>query len=237
MGTAVVTGASRGFGRAVATALHRAGADVVAVARDADRLAALRKELGGSLVTEAVDVADPVVAGELLGRYRPETVVLAAGTAPLMRPIQHHTWETFSRVWEVDTRQAFHWVREALLLPLAPGGTVVAFSSGAALRGSPLSGGYAGAKAAIRFIADYAAEESERAGLGIRFFSVLPKLTPATDLGAAASAAYARRYGPAAEGPVLEPAQVGAGVAELVAGTDRKPGAYLLTPGGLAPVG
>ena len=89
-------------------------------------------------------------------------------------------------------RHAFHWIREALLLPLDPGSTVVVMSSGAAVAGSPLSGGYAGSKATIRFLTGYAQEESQRAGLGIRFFSVLPKLTPATDLGSPAVAAYAR---------------------------------------------
>jgi NAD(P)-dependent dehydrogenase (short-subunit alcohol dehydrogenase family) len=68
-------------------------------------------------------------------------------------------------------------------------------SSGAAVAGSPLSGGYAGAKAAIRFLTGYAADESERAGLGIRFLSLLPRLTAATELGSMAVAAYARRDG------------------------------------------
>jgi hypothetical protein len=45
------------------------------------------------------------------------------------------------------------------------------------VRGSPLSGGYAGAKATIRFLTGYAAAESERDGLGIRFASLLPQLT------------------------------------------------------------
>jgi hypothetical protein len=57
------------------------------------------------------------------------------------------------------------------------------------------SGGYAGAKATIRFITSYAAGESQRASFGIRFVSVLPQLTPATELGAAATAAYAAREG------------------------------------------
>src|SRR6202008_2437053 len=100
-----------------------------------------------------------------------------------------------SRNWDVDVRHAFHWIREALLLPLAPGSTVIAMSSGAAVAGSPLSGGYAGAKATVRFITGYAADESERAGLGIRFVSVLPGLTPSTELGAKAVAAYAERQG------------------------------------------
>ena len=72
---------------------------------------------------------------------------------------------------------------------------MIALSSGAALAGSPLSRGYAGAKATIRFIAAYAASESDRGGLGIRFVSLLPDLTPVTDLGVAAVAAYAARQG------------------------------------------
>jgi NAD(P)-dependent dehydrogenase (short-subunit alcohol dehydrogenase family) len=238
--TALVTGASRGFGRAIAVALHAAGASVVAVARTAEPLGQLRAELGGSLTIVAADAADPVVAGSLLEQYRPKTLVLNAGAAPEMRPIQHQTWPTFSRNWDVDVQQAFHWIREALLLPLAPRSTVIAMSSGAAHFGSPLSGGYAGAKAAIRFIAAYAADESARAGLQIRFVSVLPKLTPATGLGAMAVAAYAGRSGLSVDdflkqqGPVLEPDVVARHVVELAASTDQTPGAYLLTPSELA---
>jgi len=237
--TALVTGASRGFGRAIAVALNEAGADVVAVARNAEQLGQLRAELGGSFTSVTADVADPVVAGSLVEQYRPKTLVLNAGAPPLMRPLQHQTWETFSRNWHVDVQQAFHWIREALLLPLAPQSTVITMSSGAALFGSPLSGGYAGAKAAIRFITGYAAEESQRAGLGIRFVSVLPNLTPATDLGAAAVAAYARRSGIDVDefikqsGPALVPEHVGKHIADLASSTDQSPGAYLLTPDGL----
>ncbi len=121
--------------------------------------------------------------------------MLNAGAAPPSRPLHQHTWQTFSRNWEVDVQHAFRWVREALLSPLDPGSCVITVSSGAALRGSPLSGGYAGAKAAIRFLTAYAADESERAALGIRFRCVLPQLTPATGLGSAAVAAYAARAG------------------------------------------
>ena len=237
--TALVTGATRGFGRSIAVALHGAGANVVAVARNAEQLGQLRSELGASLAIVAADVADPVVAGSLVEQYRPKTLVLNAGAPPLMRPLQHQTWETFSRNWEVDVAQAFHWIREALLLPLTPRSTVIAMSSGAALKGSPLSGGYAGAKAAVRFVAGYAADESLRAGLGIRFVSVLPKLTPATDLGAMAVAAYAGREGVDVDvylkqlGPALEAEQVGRQIAGLVSSPDQGPGAYLLTPDGL----
>src|SRR5262249_28731735 len=173
---ALVTGASRGFGRGIAAALAKAGALVVGVARDRAPLEELRAHLGGSFTAVPADAADPVVAGQLIDAYRPAIVVLNAGATPLPRPVQHHTWQTFSRNWDIDVAHVFHWTREALLAPLEPGSTVVTLSSGAALFGSPLSGGYAGAKAAIRWLTAYAAEESQRAALGIRFVSVLPQL-------------------------------------------------------------
>jgi NAD(P)-dependent dehydrogenase (short-subunit alcohol dehydrogenase family) len=240
--TAVVTGASRGFGRAIALALADAGATVVGVARDAARLAELHDKLGDSLVPVTADVADPVNAGRLIDRYDPDILVLNAGVAPLSRPLPEQTWESFSRVFDVDVKQAFHWTREALLRPLRPGSVVVAMSSGAALFGSPLSGGYAGAKATIRFIASYAAAESERGGLGIRFVAVLPQLTPATELGAAAVAAYAAREGmsvadfTATRGPALTPEQAGASITRLVIDPELDQLSYLLTADGLKPL-
>jgi NAD(P)-dependent dehydrogenase (short-subunit alcohol dehydrogenase family) len=240
--TVIVTGASRGFGRGIAAALVEAGAHVVGVARDAGALAEVREQLGRAFTSVAADAADPVLAGELIDRYSPRALVLNAGAVPLTRPVHRHTWETFSRNWEVDVQHAFHWTREALLHPLAPGSTVIAVSSAAALRGSPLSGGYAGAKAAIRFLTSYAAAESRREGLGIRFISVLPQLTPATRLGRAGAAAYAAREGVAAAtfvenlGPILTPEQAGKEIAGLVADPGHDEGAYLLTAAGLNPV-
>jgi NAD(P)-dependent dehydrogenase (short-subunit alcohol dehydrogenase family) len=240
--TAVVTGASRGFGRSIATALAEAGASVVGVARDEARLAELGDKLGDSFTAVAADVADPVNAGLLLDQHDPDILVLNAGVAPLSRPLHQHTWDSFSRVWDVDVKQAFHWTREALLRPLRPGSTVVEMSSGAALFGSPLSGGYAGAKGTIRFIAAYAAAEAERGGLGIRFISVLPQLTPATQLGAAAVAAYAAREGmsvadfTATRGPVLTAELAGASIVQLVAEPELNQLSYLLTADGLKPL-
>ncbi len=95
-----------------------------------------------------------------------------------MAPVHEQTWESFGRAWEVDVRQAFTSIRTALTTPLAPGSLVVAMSSGAALAGSPLSGGYAGAKATVRFLARYAAEESTRAGLGIHVHGAAPPAHP-----------------------------------------------------------
>jgi len=241
--TALVTGASRGFGRAIAITLSQAGAHVVGVARDRSRLGDLSAEIGDGFIPVTGDAADPVLAGQLIDAYRPRTLVLGAGASPLSRPLPRQTWETFSRTWDVDVKHVFHWTREALLVPLDPGSVVIAFSSGAAVKGSPLSGGYAGAKATIRFIAAYAADEASRNGLGIRFTSVLPQLTPATDLGAAAVASYAARQGVevhaylAAAGPVLTAEQVGQAVLGLATDPGQDRDAYLLTAAGLRPAG
>ena len=241
--TALVTGATSGIGRAIAVALSKHGAHFAGVARDHGRLEELHAQLGGTFPPIAADAADPVVAGQLLDNYRPRTLVLNAGAAPLTRPVHRQTWQSFSRNWDVDVQHVFRWVREALLSPLDPGSTVITISSGAALRGSPLSGGYAGAKATIRFITAYAADESARAGLGITFRCVLPQLTPSTALGAAGVAAYAARQGVAVAsyletaGPALTVEQAGAGITSLITDPGHDRDAYLLTAAGLTTAG
>jgi NAD(P)-dependent dehydrogenase (short-subunit alcohol dehydrogenase family) len=240
--TALVTGASRGFGRAIAIALAKQGAHVVGVARDRLRLEELRAQLGSAFTPVAADAADPVTAGQLLDKHRPRTLILNAGATPLTQPVHRQTWQTFSRNWDVDVQHVFNWTREALLLPLQPGSAVIAFSSGAAVNGSPLSGGYAGAKATIRFITSYAAAESGRNALGIRFTSVLPQLTPETELGAAGVAAYAARQGVDIRtfldrlGPALTPEQVGTAIIDLVTCPGEDQDSYLLTAVGLSPL-
>lgn len=244
--TAIVTGASRGFGRAVAAALTAAGAHVVGVARTGNDLDRVHEDLGDNFTPMVADAAEPETARKLIDEYQPRTVVLVAGLAPPMMPLPEQTWETFSANWYVDVAQAFHWIRHALRRPLAPGSSVIVFSSGAAVMGSPLSGGYAGAKATVRFITSYAAAESQRAGLGITFTSVLPRLTPATELGAKAVEAYAERQGVDVDtfvkssGPVLTAEQVGLSVLEIASdiarGVQREHEAYLLTAAGLSPL-
>jgi len=172
----------------LAIVFAEAGAPVIAVGRTATPLAD-EATGGGTIRPEVADAGDPTVAGSLLDRYQPTAVILVAGASPLLRPLQHHTGETFSVSWHTDVRIAFHWLREALLMPLRPGSRVVVVSSGAAVAGSPLSGGYAGAKATQRFMTGYAQDKSNRAGLGITFTAVLPRMTPETDLGRVAIAA------------------------------------------------
>jgi hypothetical protein len=84
--------------------------------------------------------------------------------------------------------------------------------------------------------------EWRRAGLGIRCAAVLPQLTSATTLGAAAVAGYAQRQGIDVErftenlGPVLTPESVGRNLAELAADPDRQ-GAFLLSGSGMRELG
>ena len=240
--TTIVVGASRGLGRGIATTLAEAGAPVIAVARSREVLADLAGG-SGTIHPEVADACDAAVTGSLLDRYEPQAVILVAGATPLMRPLQHQTWETFSVNWQTDVRVAFHWLREALLKPLRPGSRMLVISSGAALQGSPLSGGYAGAKATQRFITAYARDESDRAGLGITFTAVLPRLTPLTDLGRPAVRAYAARSGQSEEdyleqfGEPLTPEVAGTALVELVQmdASSVAPG-YLLTGAGLQKV-
>ncbi|MGO9382073.1 MAG: SDR family NAD(P)-dependent oxidoreductase [Mycobacterium sp.] len=235
--TTLVVGASRGLGRGIAMAAAEAGASVIAVARSATTFP---EPTSGSIQAVLADAADASVPGSLLDRYDPQVLVLVAGASPLMRPLQHHTWETFSANWNTDVRIAFHWLREALLKPLRPGSRVVVISSGAALAGSPLSGGYAGAKATQRFISGYAQEEANRADLGITFTALMPRITPLTELGRPAVQAYAARAGQSEQeyveqlGEPLSPQTAGAAVVELVQADSATvaPG-YLLTGAGL----
>jgi NAD(P)-dependent dehydrogenase (short-subunit alcohol dehydrogenase family) len=237
--TTVVVGASRGLGRGIAHAFAQAGAPVVAVARTAPALAELAAS-GGNIRTEIADAADATVAGRLLDQYKPEVLLLVAGANPEMRPLQHQTWETFSVNWNTDVKIAFTWLREALLQPLPPGSRVVVVSSGAAINGSPASGGYAGAKATQRFIAAYAQEESRRAGLDITVTTVMPRMSPFADVGRQGIRAYAARSGQTEEeflkqlGESWTPEMAGSALVDLVrADAATTAPEYLLTGAGL----
>ena len=179
-------------------------------------------------------------ANRLIDQHRPRTLVLCAGATPRMAPLQNQTWESFSENWNVDVAQAFYWIRHALKRPLDPGTSVIVFSSGAAINGSPASGGYAGAKATQRFIAAYAQDESRRAGLDITVTAVMPRMTAFGDVGRRGIRAYAARSGQTEEayltqlGQLLTPEEAGSALLELVSADPASiaPG-YLLTGAGL----
>ena len=237
--TTVVVGASRGLGRGIASAFAEASAPVVAVARTGSALTELATT-NPHIRTEVADAAGEGVAWNLLDQYDPEVVILVAGANPVMRPLQHQTWETFSINWHTDVKIALNWLREALLKPLPPGSRVVVVSSGAAINGSPASGGYAGSKATQRFLAGYAHEESHRAGLDITVTAVMPRMTPLGDVGKRGVRAYAARSGQTEQeylkqlGEPLSPEQAGSALVDLIRAdpATTAPG-YLLTAAGL----
>jgi hypothetical protein len=222
---ALVTGGSRGIGLGIVEALVARKARVMVVARDPARLAAVASRLG--VTTIAGDVADPSFARTVLHDARPEVLVLNAGASPALGTIDQLTWEDFERPWQTDVKAGFHWVKASIALPLPRGSRVLLGSSGAAVKGSPISGGYAGAKRTLWLMADYANKAIAQRDLGIHFQALLPmQIMADTDLGRAAAEAYAKRQGISLEafvagfGEPLTPAKVGEHVVTLL--TDPK---------------
>lgn len=194
--SAIVMGASSGVGKATARTLAAEGVRVTAVARDGDRLRALRAETPEPLEIVQADASDPSLAARLFGEIRPDFVVLTAGVQPVMGPLDELSWEDFSAAWNSDLKATFHLLRSAISLPLRPGSTVVLVSSGAAINGSHLSGGYAGAKRMQWFLAGYAQKLSDSRKLGIRTLAVLPtQLIEGTNIAAVASSTYGAALG------------------------------------------
>jgi NAD(P)-dependent dehydrogenase (short-subunit alcohol dehydrogenase family) len=195
---ALVTGGSRGLGLGIVEALVARQANVTVVSRDAAQLAAVRARLAVSIVSG--DATDPTLAEDALREVRPSVLVLNAGATPTMAPLHEQTWESFSKVWDTDVKATFHWIQSALRLPLERGSRVLLSSSGAAIAGSPLSGGYAGAKRTIWMMAEYANDLASDLDVDIRFHALLPRqIVGATELGRTAAEAYARRKGVSTE--------------------------------------
>jgi len=190
----VVTGGSRGLGLGLVEALVDQGARVTVVARDEDALAAVQKRLGVAVIS--ADVTDEGAAQRILAGVRPEVLVLNAGATPRMGPVDQLTWADFTAPWETDVKAGLHWMQAVLNLPLAPGARVLVGSSGAAQQGSPLSGGYAGAKRMLWMMAKYANGVAKQKGLGIRFQAIVPlQIVGGTGVGDQASSAYAQAMG------------------------------------------
>ena len=238
--SALVVGGSRGFGRGIVESLVASGMTVTALARNGERLKALARESSAKVIVS--DATDEQATERILSEVSPNLLVLSAGTALDLRPLHEHTWETFSKPWEVDTKLTFLWARAALRAQEGPQHVVV-FGSGAALFGSPLSGGYSGAKKMNAFIAEYATGVASRAKRPIRFHCLIPPMSPHTEFGAAAARAYAQMAGQSIEDFVKQlpsppsPADIGAAVVAL----HQHPGkwnqvSYRVSADGLSPV-
>lgn len=232
---AVVFGASSGIGRATAVALAARGTQVWANAR---RIA----PLGDGISLVPGDATDPAVIARAL-EAQPQLVVVSVGCTPDMTPVEELTWDQFSSVWNIDLKASFLIAQQVMRAP-RPGTTVVIVSSGAGLGGSPLSGGYAGAKRMQMFLASYLQGSSDARGLGVRFVALVPKqVLTDTPLGISVAERYAASLGVTVPkyrerfGAPLDAAGVAAGILQIADG-DAPAGNILAISGarGLEPI-
>ena len=191
---AIVTGGGSGVGRATALALSAHGTKVWVVGRDRARLERVRAEAScpGTVTLAPFDATDGAAMDRLIAEADPDLVVLSAGARARLAPVHEQTWESFSEPWNTDVKIAFQVGQTAIRRPLRAGSLVVIVSSGAGLGGSPLSGGYAGAKRMQMFLAGYLQRAAAAVKVDVRFVAVVPKqLIAGTELGAMAADAYA----------------------------------------------
>ncbi len=239
--TMAVIGGSRGVGRRIVEAAAGSGARVLAVARQEGPLRRLAEEVAGAEIL-ALDATDEGAPSKVFDLLEPDILVLSGGAFPPAAPIHEQSWREFAVNWEADVKIAFHFCKAALSRPLPAGATVIVISSGAALAGSPISGGYAGAKRTQMFIANYSQKESDRLQLGLRFMALAPRIMADTELGKHAIAGYSRYLGvtPAdfIQGMASPPtsSDVAAAVIELATNPDPFKGkAFVVSGKGLEP--
>jgi len=190
-----VIGASRGLGRVIATSLHAEGMQVLAVARTSAPLLDLANTYKGMRVC-ALDAAADDASERVFQEILPDVLIVCGGARPPIEPLQELEWAAFSANWNSDVKASFQFCKATLRRPLRPGSLVILISSGAGIGGSPISGGYAGAKRMQMFLAGYAQKESDRLGLGLRFVALAPaRIMPETELGKAAVEGYSRYLG------------------------------------------
>jgi short-subunit dehydrogenase len=168
---ALVTGASRGIGRALARALAARGALVGLVARDGEALMRLAAELPGARALPA-DVGDREAIAAAVDAFAAEGLDLVVANAGIAHygafaqtPLERA--EAMTRVNWLGTLYTVH-----AALPHLPGGHIVVVSSGAGLRAFPQAAAYGATKAAQRAFAE--ALRHELAGTGVSVTTVFP---------------------------------------------------------------
>jgi len=152
--TAIVTGASRGIGAAIAHALDRAGARVVLVARDAAALDAVAGRLANDPVVLAADLEDPDVPGRIVADARDRLgaidVLVNNAAVGARVPTEQLDAALIDRLYAVNVRAPL-----LLIAALVPSmverrsGSIISISSGSAVVGTPRRAAYAATKGAI----------------------------------------------------------------------------------------
>jgi 3-oxoacyl-[acyl-carrier protein] reductase len=163
---AIITGASRGIGRAVAKRLGRDGFSIVVNyagnTAEADAAAAEIKSVGGEAICVKGDVANPEdvenlfeVTLKTFGSV--DVVVNNAGIMPLS-PIGKSNLELFDRVINTNLRGTFLVLAQAAQ-HVAPGGRIIAFSSSVLAKAFPTYGPYIASKAGVEGLVHVLANE------------------------------------------------------------------------------
>ena len=178
---ALVTGASRGIGRAIAIAYARAGADVAILARNRELLAEVADEitaLGRQAVVAVADVLDPdatraavsTAIAELGGL---EILVNNAGGNSFSTPVAQMRMSGWEKTMRLNLDSIMHITQEALpALGDGTGASIINVSSVAGLRGAPTMAHYGAAKAALLSLTQSLAIET--AWMGIRVNALVP---------------------------------------------------------------
>jgi NAD(P)-dependent dehydrogenase (short-subunit alcohol dehydrogenase family) len=174
-GTAVVTGASRGIGRAIATELARRGFDVVATMRDpaagADlEAAAADPDAAGGLRLQRLDVNDPasiVLPTDL------RVLVNNAGVEDDNLPLETMPSEIWRRMFETNVFGLVEVTKRAVPLMREGGGGVICnITSSSILVPVPFLGAYRASKAAVGVLGE--SLQAEVAQFGIRVVEIMP---------------------------------------------------------------
>ena len=228
--TALVTGASRGIGRATALALGKEGARVIVHYRgnaaQADSVAREIRNAGGLAGTLGADLAQPDgphrlaadVRGLLNGRL--DILVANAGMGMEDTTIEATTVENFDRLYAINVRAPFFLVQQ-LLPVLGDGSSVILLSSLAAHAAVGTLSAYAGTKGAIDTLVRHFA--SEFGGRGIRVNAVAPGVveTDMTDSILVAESGRDAVIGMQALKRISQPEDIGAVIAFLASDNAR----------------
>jgi NAD(P)-dependent dehydrogenase (short-subunit alcohol dehydrogenase family) len=183
---ALVTGASRGIGAAVALQLAEAGAHVVAVARTVGGLEELDdkiKATGGTTTLVPLDMKDydgiARLALALNERYRRLDVLIGnAGVGGPSSPLGHVEPKAWDEVLAVNLTANWQLIRTMdPLLRAAPAGRVVFLTSGSAHNARAYRGPYSVSKAGLETLARTYVNETATTNLRVNVFSPNPTRT------------------------------------------------------------
>ena len=181
---AIVTGASRGIGAAIARTLAASGAKVVLASRKLEDLKQVEGQIvaaGGEALAHACHTGRPaevaaLVAATVARFGRVDVLVNNAATNPYFGPLLDIPDGAFDKTFEVNLKGYFTAAREFVrhVLGRQGRGTIVNMASVVGLRGSPFQGVYAMTKAAIISMTQTLAVEV--GGRGIRVNAIAPGL-------------------------------------------------------------